>query len=147
MIIFPPFSSCINIFLGYFSFINNCISHCYLCHCCSLVFLLSFSSDSIYWHVQVCRSNEILVRLYLLYARSCFPCVRIYRKLYRYPCIGTLLRGIFHLLLKFLDLIVCPFSQISSKYCHRSSQYLKGDICYIFHLLVFSRWFLILRVS
>ena len=49
-------------------------------------------------------------------------CAYISRKLCRYPCIGILRRGIFHIFLKFLVLIVCSFGKILSEYCHRSSQ-------------------------
>ena len=50
-----------------------------------------------------------LARLHLLHDSSIFFWDRIYRKLCRYPRIRVLRRGIFHLLLKFLGLIIRSF--------------------------------------
>ena len=85
---FPPSYSCSNIFLRNCSFLNICISSYYLHSCGSFIFLPWFSSGSISWYVWFCRSNDTLVSLHLLYARSILLCAHIYSKLCRYPCIG-----------------------------------------------------------
>ena len=91
---FYAFSFC-NFFLCYWPFCNNCISsRCFRCFC-SLVFLPWFSSKIISWHVRVCRSNYILIRLHLLYVSSLFLCARMSRKSCRYPCIKIIHRECF----------------------------------------------------
>ena len=88
-----------------------------------------------------------MVCLHLLYSSSLFLCSHISRKSCRYPCIGILRRGIFHLLLKFLVLIFRLFSQISLKYCHGSSQWLEGCFYHLVCLKLFQQWFGVLQVS
>ena len=72
LILFPPFTSCINHCLCDFLFLNNFISSFYLCSCCFYIFLLWFSSNHISWLVWVFCSNVIFVCLYLLYASSIY---------------------------------------------------------------------------
>ena len=112
-----------------------------------VLFFPWLSSDNLSWHFWVCRSNEILVCLHLLFHSSIIICACISCKSIRNPYIGILCRGDFFLLLKLLVLIVRLFSEISPKACHRSSQYLEGSIYHIVCLLWFQLWFVIPQVS
>ena len=103
---FSTFSSCRNTFLCDCSFFDNFISSCYLCSCFCFIFLPRLYSGSISWRVWVCCSNDILVHVHCLFESSIFLCAHISRKPCRYPCIGTLRKGVFHVLLKLLVFIV-----------------------------------------
>ena len=91
-----------------------------------LVFIFFFFSDYVrtvcIYMFGVVTLMTCWYVLHLLCSRSIFPCAHISRKFCRHPWIGISRRGISHLLLKFLVLIVHSFGQISTKYCHGSSQ-------------------------
>ena len=114
---FLPLLAIIFYVMIYFSIIK-------FCWLSSFLLLFTFSSPNIfqqsflwcpglsdYW--QFCKFETF-------YYRILFHCACIYRKLCRYLCIGILHKGIFHILLRFLFLIVCSFVQISPNFCHGS---------------------------
>ena len=115
------FSSCRNILLCGCSFCNHFIYFYLFRFCCALIFLTSFSCNSLSWHVEFCCSNDILVYFNTLSVQKIlFLCACIPRKSCMYPCIAILRKGVFMFSWFFLP-VVHLFGHISLRACRGSS--------------------------
>ena len=92
---------------------------CFLCFYWSLNFLLWIYWNSLYWGVPHFHSIDILVYFHLLYTKSLPICTHISLKTQRYPWIGFLRKGIFHIILNYLFLVMCSFGHIFPRACHK----------------------------